>query len=95
MEITLEEASPMGITPGSLDYSCQPVRRLARAIDKGEGGEYYPPSALMSDPSRGGVTGEGGGGAWKVIWRDAGGAEDSPRAIITESRWEFLLHPCS
>ena len=58
MEITLEEASPMGITPGSLDYSCQPVRRLARAIDKGEGGEYCPPSALRNDPS-GGVTGEG------------------------------------
>ena len=60
MEITLEGVSPIGITPGSLDYSCQPVRRLAQARDKGEGCVLPNPSTHEWPLRRG--RGNGGGG---------------------------------
>ena len=46
MGITLDEISPIEITPESWDYSCLTARDQREQETSGEGGEEGPPSAL-------------------------------------------------
>ena len=72
MEITLEGVSPIGITPESLDYSCQPVKRPAGARDKEGWGEDCPPTALTGDPSGGGNGRDGPARGWGKLGESPG-----------------------